>query len=154
VVNCIHETVYGFFIMLLAAGDINIGRKHGKLILRHIQQMIRLPVEFSTSVHLGNYINNPPGYLSRYSDWLRAGRKRGRRSSPDSVKNFLFSTSSRPALRHTHLPIQRVPGTLSLVVMRPGREADHSPPTSAAIKKTWIYTSTPPYVCKAYWLIS
>jgi hypothetical protein len=26
-----------------------------------------------------------------------------------------------------------------------GHEADHSPPTSAKVKKTWIYTSTPPY---------
>jgi hypothetical protein len=26
---------------------------------------------------------------------------------------------------------------------QPGREADHSPPTSAQVKKTWIYTSTP-----------
>jgi hypothetical protein len=25
-------------------------------------------------------------------------------------------------------------------VTRPGREADHSPPTSAEVKKTWIYT--------------
>ncbi|PNF25415.1 hypothetical protein B7P43_G08793 [Cryptotermes secundus] len=31
-------------------------------------------------------------------------------------------------------------------VKRPGLEADHSPPTSAEIKKMWIYTSTPPYV--------
>jgi hypothetical protein len=29
---------------------------------------------------------------------------------------------------------------------RPGREADHSPPTIAEAKKIWIYTSTPPYV--------
>jgi hypothetical protein len=29
-------------------------------------------------------------------------------------------------------------------VKRPGREADHSPP-SAEVKKMWIYTSTPPY---------
>jgi hypothetical protein len=28
-------------------------------------------------------------------------------------------------------------------VKRPGREADHSPPTSAEVKKTWIYTSSP-----------
>jgi hypothetical protein len=28
-------------------------------------------------------------------------------------------------------------------VKRPGREADHSPPTSAEVKKMWIYTSTP-----------
>jgi hypothetical protein len=27
-----------------------------------------------------------------------------------------------------------------------GPEADSSPPTSAEVKKTWVYTSTPPYV--------
>jgi hypothetical protein len=36
------------------------------------------------------------------------------------------------------------PRALSLEVKRPGREADHSPPTSAEVKKTWIYTSTTP----------
>jgi hypothetical protein len=30
-------------------------------------------------------------------------------------------------------------------VKRPGREADHSPPASAEVKKMWIYTPTPPY---------
>jgi hypothetical protein len=30
-----------------------------------------------------------------------------------------------------------------------GDEADHSPPTSAEVKKTWMYTSTPPYVFMA-----
>jgi hypothetical protein len=34
-------------------------------------------------------------------------------------------------------------------VKRPRREADHSPPTSAGVKNTWIYTSTPPYVFMA-----
>jgi hypothetical protein len=34
-------------------------------------------------------------------------------------------------------------------VKRPGREADHSPPTSAEVNKMWIYTSTPPYVFMA-----
>jgi hypothetical protein len=37
-------------------------------------------------------------------------------------------------------------GTFSRGVKRQGREADHSPPSSAEVKKTWIYTSTPPYV--------
>jgi hypothetical protein len=81
-----------------------------------------------------------PGWLSRYSDWLLAGRPRGRSSSPGRGKNFLISTSSRPVLGPTEPPIQWVPR-----VMRPGREADHSPPTSAEVKKTWLYTSTPPY---------
>jgi hypothetical protein len=29
---------------------------------------------------------------------------------------------------------------------RPGRETDHSPPTSAELKNKWNYISTPPYV--------
>jgi hypothetical protein len=32
---------------------------------------------------------------------------------------------------------------LSSRVNRPERDADHSPPTGAGVKKTWIYTSTP-----------
>jgi hypothetical protein len=38
---------------------------------------------------------------------------------------------------------------LSPGVERLGREADHSPPTSAEVKKTWIEASTPPYVFMA-----
>ncbi|PNF35230.1 hypothetical protein B7P43_G06877 [Cryptotermes secundus] len=30
-------------------------------------------------------------------------------------------------------------------VEQQGREADHSPPSSAEVKKMWIYTSTTPY---------
>jgi hypothetical protein len=59
----------------------------------------------------------------------------GRSSSLGRVKNFLFSRSSRPALRATQPPIQWVPGALSPGVKRPGREADHSPPTSAESRK-------------------
>jgi hypothetical protein len=40
-------------------------------------------------------------------------------------------------------------GASSLGVKRPGREADHSPPTGAEAKKTWVYTSTPPYTLMA-----
>jgi hypothetical protein len=39
-----------------------------------------------------------------------------------------------------------VPGALSLLVNWQGHKADHSPPTSAKVKKTWTNTSTPPYV--------
>jgi hypothetical protein len=34
-------------------------------------------------------------------------------------------------------------------VKRPEREADHSPPTSAEVKKMWIYTTTPLYALMA-----
>ena len=39
---------------------------------------------------------------------------------------------SRPALGHTQPPIQQVPG-LSRGKVRPGRAADHSSPSSAAV---------------------
>jgi hypothetical protein len=86
-----------------------------------------------------------PGQRSRYSDWLRAGRPRRWSSSPSKVKNLVFSTSFRPALRPIQSPIQWVPGVLSPRVKHPGNEADHLPPPSVEVKKMWIYTSTPPY---------
>jgi hypothetical protein len=58
-----------------------------------------------------------------------------------SVWSRIFSTSSRRALGPTQPPSQWVPR-----VKRPGHEADHSPPTNAEVKKTWIYTAIPPYV--------
>jgi hypothetical protein len=70
---------------------------------------------------------------SRYSAGLRAGR-----TGFDSRRElgiFHLSTASRTALGPTHLPIQWVPGALSLGVKRPGREADHSPPSSAEVKE-------------------
>jgi hypothetical protein len=86
---------------------------------------------------------------TRYSDWLRAGQPRGRSSSPCRVKNFLFSTSSRPALGSTQPHILWVQGALSPGVKLRGHEADNSPPASVEVKKMWIYTSTPPYAFMA-----
>jgi hypothetical protein len=40
-------------------------------------------------------------------------------------------------------------GALSPGIKRLGSAADHSPPTIAEVKKTWIYISTPPYVFMA-----
>jgi hypothetical protein len=42
---------------------------------------------------------------------------------------------SRMALGPTLPPIQWVPGALSLGVKRPGREADHLPPSSAKVEE-------------------
>jgi hypothetical protein len=50
---------------------------------------------------------------------------------------FLFTTASRTALGPTQPPIQWVPGAFSLEVKRPGREADHSRPSSAEVKE-WV----------------
>jgi hypothetical protein len=67
------------------------------------------------------------------------------------VWSRIFSSSCRPdcPLGSTHPPIKWVPGTLSPGVKRRGRETDHSPPTSAEVKKMWIYISTPPYAFMA-----
>jgi hypothetical protein len=62
---------------------------------------------------------------------------------PIGSKNV--SKSSRPALGSTQPPTQWVPGALSPGVKRPEHEAEHSPPTSAKVKKMWMYTSTSPY---------
>jgi hypothetical protein len=72
-----------------------------------------------------------------------------RSSSSGRVKNFLFSMSSTPALGFTQPPIQWGTGVSFPGVKRPGREADHSLPSSAQVKKLWTYTSTPPYACMA-----
>jgi hypothetical protein len=69
------------------------------------------------------------------------------------VGSRIFSTSSGPVLGPTQLPIQWVPWALSPGVKRPGLEADHSPPTSPELKKTWIYIHCP-YAFMAWCLIS
>jgi hypothetical protein len=67
--------------------------------------------------------------------WLN---KRGLLSScPGRGKMIILSPSSRPILGPMH-PIQWVPE-----VRRPRCEADHSPPSSAKIKNTYIYTPLP-----------
>jgi hypothetical protein len=48
---------------------------------------------------------------------------------------FLFTTASRTALGPTQPPIQWAPGALFLGVKRPGREAGHSPPSSAEVRE-------------------
>jgi hypothetical protein len=72
---------------------------------------------------------------------------------PAGAGIFLFTTASRTALEPNQPPIQWVPGALSLVVKRPGREADHSPPASAEDKNAWSYTSTPQYAFMAWCLV-
>lgn len=54
---------------------------------------------------------------------------------------FLFSGTSRSAVGTTHFPIQWVPGFFP-GVNRPGREVNHSPPSSDDVRNKWSCTST------------
>jgi hypothetical protein len=88
----------------------------------------------------------------RYSDWLQAGRPIDQSSGPGRVKNFLHCVQTGSGAHPASYPMGTggsFPG-----VKRQGREADHSPPTSAEVKKMWIYTYTPPYAFMAYCLIT
>jgi hypothetical protein len=65
---------------------------------------------------------------------------------------FLFTAESRTALGPSQPPIQWVPGALFLGVKRPGHEADHSPPSSAEVKKCvelYLHSPNMPSWCGA-----
>jgi hypothetical protein len=59
------------------------------------------------------------------------------------VGSRIFSSPSRPDRLWGTRNFQWVTGALPGVKL-PEREADHSPPANAEVKKMWIYTSTPP----------
>jgi hypothetical protein len=71
-------------------------------------------------------------------------RTAGVRFSAEAQEDiFTFAIASTLALGPTQLPIQWVPGILSPELRRPGCEDYHSPASSAEVKNTWSYTSTP-----------
>jgi hypothetical protein len=59
---------------------------------------------------------------------------------------YFYLKRSRPTLGHTQPPIQCVSGTLSPGLKQPGREADHTPPSTAEVKNERGYASAPPAV--------
>jgi len=61
----------------------------------------------------------------------------------ESKSGDIFRTCPDFVLGPTQLPVHWVPGH-SPGVKRPGSGVDHRTPSSAELKKEWIYTSTPP----------
>jgi hypothetical protein len=77
------------------------------------------------------YVLNGLGYLSRYSDWLRDGRSGDRKKNPGGAR-FFAHVQTDPGAH----PASCTMGIGSFPeVKRPGRDADHTPPSSAQVTK-------------------
>jgi hypothetical protein len=72
---------------------------------------------------------------------------------PVGARNFSLHHCVQNCSGAHQPPIQWVPGALPLGVKRPGRETDHSPPSSAEVKNEWSYTSTPQYAFMTWCLV-
>jgi hypothetical protein len=97
------------------------------------------------SIRRRNYLESPVWIESRHrslciATMLQAGQSWG---GGGGLGIFIFTTASRTALEPTQPPNQWVPRALSLGATWPGRETDHSPPSSAEAKNVWRYTFTP-----------
>jgi hypothetical protein len=91
-----------------------------------------------------------PHYITSRVEQLMSGQlemiwKLGSGSFPGNTRFFLLFTKFKliVSLGPTQSPIQWVPWALSLGVKRQGREADHSPPSSAEVKKGGAIPSLP-----------
>jgi hypothetical protein len=75
------------------------------------------------------------------AEWLGFDPQQGQRRD----FFFIFATAFRSALRPSVSPIQwvRGGGLFPPGVKLPGREAGHSPPSSANVKNAWSCSSTP-----------
>jgi hypothetical protein len=69
-------------------------------------------------------------------------------------KIFLLASASRPALKPVQALSNGYRRPFLRGIKRPGREADHSLPSSAEVKKIWSYTSITPHVSMTWCLIS
>jgi len=89
---------------------------------------------------------SPPKFPKDFSIsiefWLRAGQPWF--YSRQGLGFSLPATASIPTLGSTQPVIQWVYQVLSLGIKQPERESDHSFPSSAAVKNSWSYTSSPP----------
>jgi hypothetical protein len=93
-------------------------------------------------VRIAHIICNHPLYMRRGSSVgialeYRLDSRGSRFDFRMGLGIFLFTTASRTALEPIQPPIQWVPAAPFLGVKRPGREADHSLPSSAEVSE-WV----------------
>jgi len=87
--------------------------------------------------------------LMIFRDNSASDRLGGCGSIPGRGRGFPFAITSRQSLGPIQPPTHWVSG-----IKWPERESIHLHPSSAEIKNAWSYTSTPPYVFMAWYLIS
>jgi hypothetical protein len=75
------------------------------------------------------------------------------RDSVPGTEIFLFSTPLPDQLWGRSSLLFNGYRRLSPEIKRPGREANHTPPSNAEVKNAWSYKSTPPYVFMEWYLI-
>jgi hypothetical protein len=120
-----------------------------------LENVLQTVDRFEISCLLGapfSWLEKPRNRMGRDLNWILCSAwKKWLGGTP--LENSPYSPDLAPRLQppasSPQPPIQWVPGALSLAVKRPGREADHSPPSSAETKNAWSYTSSPQYVFMA-----
>jgi hypothetical protein len=107
----------------------------------------RYSKHFVAGPYLGTCVFSPSPHVTAAGihQWYRARLRAGRSGVriPGGTGNFSLHHRVQPALGPTQSLIQWEPGVLYLGVKWPGRETDHSHPSSAEVKNAWRYTSTP-----------
>jgi hypothetical protein len=106
----------------------------------------RQATSLSEHLHITNFQPHITIWYLKLSYVLGFGPRQG-------LGIFLSATASRPALGPIQPPIQLVPGIVSPRAKRSGREANHSPSSSAEVKNAWSYTSAPQYFFMAWCLV-
>jgi hypothetical protein len=84
-------------------------------------------------LRLDCYEGKPGSSVSIMPDYVLDDRTIEVRSPAEAKEFFPVAFVSRPALGSTQPPVQWVPGAFPLGKARPGRDADHSPLSSAEV---------------------
>jgi hypothetical protein len=74
--------------------------------------------------------------------WIKGEKTPDRQKKiPAEVREFLFFTTSRPAMGHTQPHVQSVPWVFGFLPggKRPERDVHHSPPNSGEVKRLNLY---------------
>jgi hypothetical protein len=109
------------------------------LLLAELGPIFESALDHSAMINVINIHSiRQPGYLSQCSVWLRTGRSRDRGSIPGRGKYFSCSSCVQTSSgAHPASCTMRAGGPFPGCKSRPGRDADHSPPSNAEVMNEW-----------------